>query len=187
MLFQATSLTLKALVGRFAPGTTWTPATGEVHELRQLDALLDFNLLLPTWVPTGYELLGSERVPGARDLATLLFRAGRGEDSGVLRLSERLTLLPVEAELNLARVPSCRIRFRRKTFHLVEGGPVGEPIDPGFWHRTRASIAWEESHAEQRIACELRFVVGRAPSLGALLRMAQSVRRLDEVSSPPVP
>jgi hypothetical protein len=131
---------------------------------------LAFEPLVPAALPLRWRLVGSDLVPGARTLATLVFAGPRGR---AFRLTERLPTVPLAEEAAILGHPHRALRFRGGTYLVFDGAwAAGEPVDGWHWHRTRRVVAWERDE----VICELEDVVGRGLSLAAALLVAHATR-----------
>jgi hypothetical protein len=140
--------------------------------LRRVDdvrALVDFDILAPSRVPFGYALTAVEVVPGNRDLVRIEFRARGGHR---FILAERLSAIPLERELELTKDPFSRVLAHGRSWIVIHGQYVGEPVDLWHWHTTRRIVTWEQNG----VVCEMEEVIRESPSLTMSLRIAASVR-----------
>jgi len=128
---------------------------------------LDFPILEPRSLPQGYRLVGTDMLQHCRKLVT--FNLRRPND--LMRLTQRLADLPLEAELILTAQPYTSLSYRGRTFLIIAGAFMGEPSD-GRWHDSRRSIAWEH---DGRI-CELQQIIATSVPLATAIAVAASCK-----------
>jgi hypothetical protein len=121
-------------------------------------------------VPEGYRLQGYEAAPGSNTLITLNFAAATGRS---FQISQRQGWLPLDEELEVARVPFTPLGPSRRRLYVVHGLYGGEPIDHTFWAATRRSVAVEIDG----LVVEVREITGTGPGLRNLLHIAAGMDR----------
>ena len=149
-------------------------APAEANRTTQLQASVNFPILLPGSLPFGYRLATVKTVEHAGDLAIMAFRTPWGKS---FRLTERIATLPLRTEFEGARIPYRTVLYKGRHFTVVSGEFVGEPVDLWHWHDTRYAVAWEQDG----LICEIGVIGGHGPGLSRCLRIGSSLRSVTEV------
>ena len=114
---------------------------------------VDFRVVRPLCVPRGYGISGLTEIPGSPDIATFVFRNESGEQ---FSMEQRRAWLPLQEEVELARVPFAKVKVAGNDCYLISGYYGGEPIDHAYWF-SQLSITFEVAG----VVVELREISSR--------------------------
>ena len=128
-------------------------AEPELQFIEEASNRADFRIVRPLRVPRGYRIADLAEIPGSPEITTFVFRSESGEQ---FSMEQRKSWLPLEEEIESARVPFAKVEVEGNDCYLVSGYYGGEPIDHAYWF-SRLSIAFEVAD----VVVELRDISTR--------------------------